>query len=339
MNGPYGARGRRALASSLLVPAADSVRPMGRYDALTEHLRGLSEPVTLSFAELEQLTGSLPPSARRQRPWWANTPGNTQSAAWLAAGHVVVAIDLASEQVTFARGERRQRSASPAPTSTPRPSSAVRRSIIGDGTAALADTLRLAGWRSVESAVAAHTVFLHPDTVRQTEGRALFPVVRDPTRRGQFGTLPDGRAVLFDDNATPTDAFLWSADRVKGPDVQFNHVLSRPADPDSYTALWNLCCTPAFLAKTSDTHDGVKAMLKFRAYQLYGYLPADEPAPVEPEGFGELRWAVMPDALPDLEAALRGRLRAARMRRATQVAVRLGWCFSAGPDGALVAGG
>lgn len=214
----------------------------------------------------------------------------------------------------------------------------VRRSIIGDGTAALAETLNLAGWRSVESAVAAHTVFLHPDTVRQTGGRALFPVVRDPTRRGQFGSLPDGRQVLFDDNATPTDAFLWSANRVKGPDVQFNHVWSRPADPDSYTALWNLCCTPAFLAKTSDTHDGVKAALKYRAYQLYGHHPAGEPAPVEPGGFGELRWAVMPEPLRDLEAILRSRLRAARMRRATQVAVRIGWCFSAGPDTTLAAG-
>lgn len=304
---------------------------------MTDYLRGLSEPVTMSFTDLEGLTGQLPPSARRQRPWWANTPGNTQSAAWLAAGHVVVAIDLANEQVTFARGEPRRRAGATEP-GVERPGASSRRAIIGDGTAALAETLRLAGWRSVESAVAAHTVFLHPDTVRQTEGRALFPVVRDPNRRGQFGSLPDGRQVLFDDNATPTDAFLWSADRVKGPDVQFNHVWSRPSDPDSYTALWNLCCTPAFLAKTSDTHAGVKAALKFRAFQLYGYLPVGEPEPSEPPGFADLRWAAMPTAMPGLEAALRTRLRAARLRRATQAAVRLGWCFSIGPDLTLASG-
>jgi hypothetical protein len=57
---------------------------------------------------------------------------------------------------------------------------------------------------------------------------------------------------MLDDNASPTDAFLWSAGIAKGPDVQFNNLWSLSRDPDSYTALWNICATPAFLAKTTD---------------------------------------------------------------------------------------
>ncbi len=166
-------------------------------------------------------------------------------------------------------------------------------------------------------------------------GRALFPVVRDPTRRGEFGILPDGRQVLFDDNTTPTDAFLWAAERTKGPDVQFNHVWSAPADPDAYTALWNLCCTPAFLAKASDTHRSTVAALRYRSWELYGHVPTGQPNPLRPEGYDIIRWAPAPAAVTNLEAVLRERMRAAPNHRATLVARRLGWAYSNGPDATL----
>jgi hypothetical protein len=193
-----------------------------------------------------------------------------------------------------------------------------------------------AGWTSVTHAVAAYTIFLDPATVALTGGRAVFPVVRDPARRGQFGRLADGRAVLFDDNTTPTDKFLWAAQRTRGRDVQFNHVWSAPSNPDTYTALWNLCCTPAFLAKTTDTHPQVVAALRYRASQLFGCVPDGEPPPVTPARFDDLRWAVAPLPVTDLEIVFRQRMRAAPNRRATLVAARLAWLYSDGPDSTLM---
>jgi hypothetical protein len=89
---------------------------------------------------------------------------------------------------------------------------------------ALDVVLRRAGYTSVVAAVAEHTIFLNPKTVEQTGGQPAFPVIRDMVRRGQIGSLPDGRPVLFDDNTTPTWTFLWAAGKNKGPDVQYNHV-------------------------------------------------------------------------------------------------------------------
>src|SRR5204863_6310593 len=126
----------------------------------------------------------------------------------------------------------------------------------------------------------------------------------------QIGSLPDGRRVLLDDNTTPTWTFLWAAGRNKGLDVQYNHVWTDSQNPDLYTALWNLCATPAFLAKTTDgrNHPEVRAALQYRAYQLYEVHPRDLAPPVKPEGFDELSWAPMPDPIVDLKATYRARL-------------------------------
>jgi hypothetical protein len=291
-----------------------------KYDSFSRWLRDLdAAEITTTFAEIDVLVNSLPPSARADRTWWGNSARNSQAAAWIAAGWIVESVDIATETVRFRRGE-------------PAVRGRTGRDAILDGSAALDQFVRRAGWSSVESAVAAHTIFLHPRTVAQTKGRAIFPVVRDPQRRGQLGHLDDGRNVLFDDNATPTDVFLWAADRVKGPDVQFNHVWSRPTDPEMYTALWNLCCTPAFLAKTSDTHPGVTSTLRYRSFELYGVVPPKEPMPVEPHDYSTLLWAAMPPPVDDLERLFRARMRAAPSRRGVLAARSIGWVFSSGPD-------
>ena len=83
--------------------------------------------------------------------------------------------------------------------------------VILDGAASLRRLLECAGYQSVAHAVAEHTVFLHPDTVAQTRGEAVFPVIRSPlnTPRARVVELPDGRRVWADDNGPPTSAFLW----------------------------------------------------------------------------------------------------------------------------------
>jgi hypothetical protein len=187
-----------------------------------------------------------------------------------------------------------------------------------------------AGFRSVVDAVAQHTVFLDPAVVKQSENQALFPTIRDFAGRGKFDFLPNGRAVMLDDNSSPTDAFLWAAGVAKGRDVQFNHVWTTSRDPDAYTALWNVCATPAFLAKTTDgsNHPEVGAALRFRAYTLFGVHPAAFPKPEEPAGYTALRWAPHPKAIRSLEAELRERLAANPKSRTAAACREIGWRFS-----------
>jgi hypothetical protein len=149
-------------------------------------------------------------------------------------------------------------------------------------------------------------------------------------RRGQLHTLPDGRQVLLDDNTSPTWTFLWASGRSKGLDVQYNHVWNDAGNPDLYTALWNLCATPAFLAKTTDgqNHPEVRAALQYRAYQLYGAHASGQFPPPAPKNFDQLRWAPMPEPVEGLEGLYRKRLAAAPKSRMAIAARTIGWLFS-----------
>jgi hypothetical protein len=198
-----------------------------------------------------------------------------------------------------------------------------------DGADALRQMLVRAGYRSVSHAIAEHAIFLHPDTVAQTDGQAVFPVVRAALNapRGRVIEWTDGRRVWADDNLPPTCAFLWAARRRKGRDVQFNHVWSGGDAPRLYTALWNLCATPAFLAKATDTMPEVTDLLQYHAFILYGRMPANASVS-EPEGYKDLQWASMPEPVASLEAVYRSAMRAAPKNRATIAARQLGWLFS-----------
>lgn len=302
-----------------------------KYDPLRDALTSSLGPVTWSFGELDQLVNGLPQSARKHLAWWSNTwaSSNVQAHSWLSAGYTVHAVDLNTATATFTPG------APPRPTTRP-PGRRMRGDdAVFDGVQQLEQLLRRAGYTTVVAAVAEHTVFLHPDTVRQATGNAVLPVIRNMFRRGEFDTLPDGRAVLLDDNTSPMLCFLWAARRRKGADVQFNHVWNDSANPDVYTALWNLCATPAFLAKTTDgsNHPEVVAALRYRAWDLYEARPAGQPEPPRPSGFADLVWAPHPEPVADLEANLRARLRTNPRSRPALAARTIGWLFSDGhPD-------
>src|SRR5438034_4232194 len=76
------------------------------YDALTEHLRGVTSATTqLSFAEIETILGAkLPASAQRHPAWWSNSAGNWYRRIWADAGFRAHA-RLLVERVEFYRGE------------------------------------------------------------------------------------------------------------------------------------------------------------------------------------------------------------------------------------------
>ena len=77
---------------------------MSRYSSLTEHLLDDEEDVvTLTFAQLDEIVGTLPPSARKYAAWWANSSSSAhQSKYWLDAGRRARP-DLAEERVHFSR--------------------------------------------------------------------------------------------------------------------------------------------------------------------------------------------------------------------------------------------
>jgi hypothetical protein len=77
---------------------------VGKYDALRQRLSATRETtVTMSLAEMDELVGGLPASARTHRAWWANerARAHVQAEAWTSAGFAVSAVD--GDRVVFTR--------------------------------------------------------------------------------------------------------------------------------------------------------------------------------------------------------------------------------------------
>jgi hypothetical protein len=196
-----------------------------------------------------------------------------------------------------------------------------------DGRQALASVVALSPYGTLEQAVASLTVFSHPETVAQTGCKPLVRVIRSFSKRDTCEQL-NGRLVGYDDNQTPTDFFLWcnGIKRKDIKDVQFNHVYTASQDPDSYTCLANLCMSPSFLAKLTDTHNGIRALLRYRAYDLYRWHLATEAAPIEPAEYGQLDWAAPHAPVRDLSEKVRADL-AKSSGRTARLCQQLGWLF------------
>jgi len=79
---------------------------MSKYEPLHHYLRNDGrERVPLTFNEVERVLGfALPPSSRKDREWWSDDPDrNVMAQAWLEAGYVTEAVDMAFESVVFRR--------------------------------------------------------------------------------------------------------------------------------------------------------------------------------------------------------------------------------------------
>lgn len=77
---------------------------MSKYSALTQRLqRSGDRTIDLSFREVDDLVGGLPPSARYNRTWWGNSVSGArvQAQAWFAAGRIVEQVNLMDERVRF----------------------------------------------------------------------------------------------------------------------------------------------------------------------------------------------------------------------------------------------
>lgn len=299
-----------------------------KYDRLAARLADATSPsVLLSFDEIHLLVGGLPDSALQSRTWWANTlhASRVQAQAWLGAGWKVQAVDFTTRSVHFGRLDTKLATAQRGTT--------TRNSAGPNGVVQLADVLRAAGYASTMHAVAAHTVMLHPGVVEQSGGQAIFRTVRrDPRKGEQVGTfgVVAGAQVMFDDNLSPIAAFIWATNSGRGTDTQYNHIWPASRDASAYTALWNICCTPAFVAKTTDGrhHPEVIQALRRRAFEMYGYKPADSPDPTAPDRYDELQWAPHPTPVESLESAYRHAMSTKPKDRVVISARQLGWRYS-----------
>lgn len=196
-----------------------------------------------------------------------------------------------------------------------------------NGLAALEAVIAASPYGTVEQAVASLAIFSHPDTVRQTGCRPFVRAVRDAARRGQIKDRGGG-PVALDDNKSPTDAFLWCNGIRRPREAQFNHVYANSADSASYTCLANLCVTPSFIAKLTDTDQRARSLLRFRAFDLYGWVPAGLARPELPAEYDKLEWAPPLPPVADVEAVSRAVMARRPKDRTVQIARRIGWVFS-----------
>jgi hypothetical protein len=198
-----------------------------------------------------------------------------------------------------------------------------------NGRETLVSVLASSVFRTPAQATASLSAFTHPETVAQIPGGgALFAAVRDGERRRTLGIV-DGVRVGFDDNETVHQAFRWCNPGLpRWKDVQLNHIWPRSDDWRAFTAPANLAAAPSFLAKLTDHDAEIATLLRYRAFDLYGWAPADEREPACPPGYGALVWADPLPATPNLEATLRARLRAKPKCTAALIAREIGWAFS-----------
>ncbi|RYC70063.1 hypothetical protein [Spirosoma sordidisoli] len=180
----------------------------------------------------------------------------------------------------------------------------------------------------VAQALASLTLFAHPETVAQTGNRALFPIIR-ATAVSQRGTVLVDKKLVLCDNTSCQDAFLWthSLKYRQFKDVQFNHVYSIN-EPDYYTSLANICVTPVFLAKLTDTHEEFKAILRYRVYACYGFVPTGFALPEKPTVYDQLEWAPFMPVVNNLADVIRKRLIKKKKARAAIAVQNFGWIFS-----------
>lgn len=195
-----------------------------------------------------------------------------------------------------------------------------------DGERAFDHLVKESEYRSFPQLVASLTVFSHQDTVRQTDNKNLFRIVRRK-EFSEIGTWDEETRVMRDDNSGAIDAFRWSNVTPRFRNSQYNHIWSNSQDPLLYTCLANICVTPAFVSKLTDTNTKIREILRYRALDLYDFWPSIEPR-VKPEGYDNLIWAETLPRVADVEQTIRDKFKRLRSNRTLRCAKEIGWLFS-----------
>jgi hypothetical protein len=206
-----------------------------------------------------------------------------------------------------------------------------------DGEKALSHLVATSEYGSLLQLVASLTLFSHPTTVAQTANQNLFRVIRRQafSEIGHFFPHKDGLQVMHDDNLAAIETFNWSNLIRRCPNSQYNHIWSESRDVSLYTNLANICVTPAFIAKLTDTNILLVDALRYRSYELYGFWPTSVPVS-EPADYDRIVWAETLPAVNELEIVIRTRLKRLKTNRTLRCARNIGWFFSGfQPDSTL----
>lgn len=194
-----------------------------------------------------------------------------------------------------------------------------------DGKSILEDVARKAGFSNLLMLVARYTLFTHPNIVKQTNNENIFRIVRDFKNRGKILNY-DGTMLMACDNTGPQHAFEWSNGGIKKTDIQINHIYTDSMNVKSYTSLANLCGTPAFLAKLTDTDEEIKNLLMYRSFELYGYHSGNKPT--KPDSYQNYVWHEFLPGPANLEKFLLQRISECPKSRTAVSVKELGWYFN-----------
>ncbi|MBL7543171.1 MAG: hypothetical protein JNL11_05110 [Bdellovibrionaceae bacterium] len=178
---------------------------------------------------------------------------------------------------------------------------------------------------NLSSLIAKYTLFTHPNIVEQTKNENIFQIIRDLKNRGKISEY-NGIMLMACDNTGPQHAFEWANGGIKKTDIQINHIYALSKDVKSYTSLANLCATPAFLAKLTDTDDEIKNLLRYRAFELYGYYIGSPPT--KPENYQNLVWHKFMQGPSNLEKFFLQRIDECPKSRTALSVKELGWFFN-----------
>jgi len=155
----------------------------------------------------------------------------------------------------------------------------------------------------------ARTSFLPHRDVVSAVGSAVFPTVRNKSKRTQL-VMSEGAPVgMYDDNYTPTAALLWAHGIVGGSRKgwSFAHVWSASNDLKSYTHLANLAMIPECFASLTDKDAPLTKYLRWHAWTVYGWKPDNVETPQIPPGYAEVQWRYLPP-IDEPRAFIRQRL-------------------------------
>ena len=197
-----------------------------------------------------------------------------------------------------------------------------------NGRTALRTLVENSEYSSLSQIIASLSIFSHPETVRQTGCGPIIHVIRNADKRGSIEQI-DGRSVGLDDNKSPTDVFLW-CNKIKNKitDLQFNHIYPDSQNEQNYTCLANLCLTPAFLAKLTDSDADTRLLLRFRSFDLYGWHPADVDRPTRPANYEKITWGPLLPPVSQVADVFKETLSRRPRDRTTVFAQKLGHVFN-----------
>ena len=156
----------------------------------------------------------------------------------------------------------------------------------------------------------------NPNVVKALE-RAVFPTVRRRRNHAMFShVVENGLPIgMYDDNATPTWALLWShgiTGRRKGWTVA--HVWPETDCMQSFTHVANLALIPECFGTLTDKTGPLTTFLRWHAWHVYQWKPPQHAEPTKPEGFDTITWRYF-ESVPNPTALILARLRKLNNRR------------------------